>query len=91
MKSFMKYNEVKVVVVVVGVCVQRFNTILFNKTVSQQILETVLPPMCPCKCTAFGRPLIKLFLKPRAHLRFNCLKPGTLRVFSSLFFFDTVG
>lgn len=53
----MKYDEAKVGVVG-GVCVQRFNTTLFNKTVSQQVLETVLPPVCLCKCTTYRRPLI---------------------------------
>lgn len=89
MKSFMKYDEAKVVVVG-GVCVERFNTVLFNKTVSQQVLETVLPPECPCKCTTYGRALIKSFLKPRAHLCFSCLKTDNF-VYSPLFFFDIMG
>lgn len=57
----MKYDEAKQGV---GVCVQRFSKVLFNKTMSHQALETILPPVSPCRCAdTYWRPLIKFFLK----------------------------
>lgn len=88
MKSLMKYNEAKGCVCV---CVQRFNRVLSNKTMSQQALETVVPPASTFRCRdTYWRPLIKFFLKPGFHICFSRLEPGTLNVSSPLFFFDTM-